>query len=351
MARAGIVYSHVANAAAQLAADGRNPTVDTVRAALGNTGSKTTIAPLLKRWKDEHQDTVSAAESGLPSALLQAMKGVHDKLQGDVQLQLEQAHDAHHVALQLAAEATRQAEDESRILLNDKAALREEVVQLKAELSTLRTDHQMLVVRQASLQSDNAGLLQRLTDRAAEVTALNRQLTQSRAQFDHFVAASVEQRTQERQATDQHSMRLEQNLAAAQQRLLQQQASVVQQHTQTAQLQEQVAGLQNTAQTLQSALESCRAERDQLTYQHAQLSSTAQTTAQQLDTAQEAAIAARIQVAIQARELVLMAQQVTQADRDLKELDQSRLTLIQERAELQARVLQAARQASAPGAV
>ena len=48
MARAGILYSHVATAAAKLAGEGKNPTVDTVRAALGATGSKSTIAPMLE---------------------------------------------------------------------------------------------------------------------------------------------------------------------------------------------------------------------------------------------------------------------------------------------------------------
>ncbi|WP_169728165.1 DNA-binding protein, partial [Massilia alkalitolerans] len=51
MARAGILYSHVAKAAAQLTAAGKNATVDTVREALGGTGSKSTIAPMLKQWK------------------------------------------------------------------------------------------------------------------------------------------------------------------------------------------------------------------------------------------------------------------------------------------------------------
>ena len=34
MAKAGILYSHVAKAAAQLAASGKNPTVDTEREAM-----------------------------------------------------------------------------------------------------------------------------------------------------------------------------------------------------------------------------------------------------------------------------------------------------------------------------
>ena len=53
MGRAGILYSDVARVATQLVEAGNLPTVDTVRAALGGTGSKSTIAPYLKRWKAE----------------------------------------------------------------------------------------------------------------------------------------------------------------------------------------------------------------------------------------------------------------------------------------------------------
>ena len=64
MARAGILYSHVAKAAAQLTAAGKNATVDTVREALGGTGSKSTIAPMLKQWKAQHEGEVAAAQRG-----------------------------------------------------------------------------------------------------------------------------------------------------------------------------------------------------------------------------------------------------------------------------------------------
>ena len=67
MARAGILFSQVVKAATQLAAAGTNPTVDTVRAALGDTGSKGTIAPMLKQWKAQHQGETAAAGAGLPA--------------------------------------------------------------------------------------------------------------------------------------------------------------------------------------------------------------------------------------------------------------------------------------------
>lgn len=85
MGRAGILFSHVAKAAAKLVEEGKNPTVDNVREALGGTGSKSTIAPMLKCWKAEHIDDMVEAELGVPAELLHAIKGVYDKLQADVQ--------------------------------------------------------------------------------------------------------------------------------------------------------------------------------------------------------------------------------------------------------------------------
>ncbi|MGC8146171.1 DNA-binding protein, partial [Salmonella enterica] len=80
MARAGILYSQVAKAASQLAAAGKAPTIDTVREALGDTGSKSTIAPMLKRWKTEHQEVVAGGDTGLPVDLVEAVKGVYQRL-------------------------------------------------------------------------------------------------------------------------------------------------------------------------------------------------------------------------------------------------------------------------------
>ena len=42
-ARSDVLYLHVAQAAAQLVAEGHSPTIDRIRAALGGTGSKSTI--------------------------------------------------------------------------------------------------------------------------------------------------------------------------------------------------------------------------------------------------------------------------------------------------------------------
>lgn len=52
MARIGVTFLDVSKAAEALRAHGQEPTVDRVREHLG-TGSKSTIAPLLKRWREQ----------------------------------------------------------------------------------------------------------------------------------------------------------------------------------------------------------------------------------------------------------------------------------------------------------
>lgn len=56
MARSGLSKSQVKSTRAQLIAEGRYPSVDAVRLALGNTGSKSTIHKYLKELDNEDGD-------------------------------------------------------------------------------------------------------------------------------------------------------------------------------------------------------------------------------------------------------------------------------------------------------
>lgn len=53
MARNGITYDQVANAAAAIRARGIEPTISAVRQEMGNQGSYTTISNHLAKWRDE----------------------------------------------------------------------------------------------------------------------------------------------------------------------------------------------------------------------------------------------------------------------------------------------------------
>ncbi|MFC5475600.1 DNA-binding protein [Paraherbaspirillum soli] len=339
MARAGILYSHVAKAAAQLAADGKNPTVDSVREALGSTGSKSTIAPLLKRWKAEHQEALVETELGLPAELLQAVKGVYERLQIDVQQQLEQAREEHRLARQATADQMRQIEADNEALSATTAALSAELAQMKDALTHLQAEHHQRNVALATLQSDNAGMQLRLLDRAAEVTALNQQLTQARIQFEHYQESTVAQRSEERLAAEQRMTRLEQDLAGAQQRLLGQQSSIAQQEMQISQLRTENSNFQETTRAAQDELVLLRSERGQLTYQLKEHSSTTRVLANKLEAAQQMLTESQMALAAQEKETQLLTARLDQAEQEVEQLEQQRLVLIKERAALQAQAV------------
>ncbi len=199
MARAGILYSQVAKAAAQLAAAGTNPTVDTVRAALGDTGSKGTIAPMLKQWKAQHQGETAAAGAGVPADLLEAVKGVYQRLEAGAQAQVEQLRAAHDKVRQDDMQQLEAERAAGRQLRAERDVLGAELAQVKAALAHERDERQHGAVAIAALRAENDGLTQRLADRAAEVRLLTDQLAQARHQFDHFQERAAEQRQSDRQ--------------------------------------------------------------------------------------------------------------------------------------------------------
>lgn len=213
MARAGILYSQVAKAAASLAAAGTNPTVDTVRAALGDTGSKSTIAPLLKRWKAEHESQAVAASTGLPAELLEAVQAVHQRLEASAQGQVEQLRAEQEQARQAAARQLEAERAAGRQLRAERDALAAELAQVKAALTHERDERQHAAVTTAVLRAEQDGLSQRLADRAAEVKLLADQLAHARQQFEHFQDKTAEQRESDKQAADARAATLERELA------------------------------------------------------------------------------------------------------------------------------------------
>ncbi len=214
MARAGILYSHVATAAAQLAAAGKNPTVDTVREAMGGTGSKSTIAPMLKQWKAQHEGEVAAAGAGLPADLLEAVRGVYERVQESAKSQVEQLRAEHQLAVQGAANAMNLLREDVRQLAAEREALKTELTSVKLTLAREQTAMQKDAVAIAALESEREGQAQRLADRAAEVRELSDQLAQARHQFEHFQDASAAQRQDDKQAYEARIGRAEQEAAA-----------------------------------------------------------------------------------------------------------------------------------------
>ena len=97
MARPGVTYLEVSNAAQQLLAAGRIPTIETIRIRLG-TGSNSTLGAHLRTWKAKQDQTQHiATKENIPEELIATLKGLweqvinqsEDKIQA-IQLETQQ---------------------------------------------------------------------------------------------------------------------------------------------------------------------------------------------------------------------------------------------------------------------
>ena len=104
MARAGLSKSEVQRARDQLVAEGRYPSADAVRAALGNTGSKSTIHRYLKELASEGS-TASASRQQTERSLQVLIEQISSRLHTDAEERLRAVTAGYEDALrQQAAE-------------------------------------------------------------------------------------------------------------------------------------------------------------------------------------------------------------------------------------------------------
>ncbi|MDE2430348.1 MAG: DNA-binding protein [Burkholderiales bacterium] len=336
MARAGILYSDVAKAASLLVNQSKSVTVDNVRDAMGGTGSKSTIAPMLKRWKLEHQEQVEASTAGLSATLIQAVKAVYDHLQAEAGQQIELAQQRHRDELQAMHKQGQLLLDEKTALARRSDALAAEVKNADQAIAKLQSEKQVMSISLATLESDRSGLQLRLADRSAEVAALNQQLTLARAQFDHYQEATAAQRAEEKQAYEHRTARLELDLAASHQRLLGQQSTLAVQETQISHLNAENDRLQELNSTINDEVALLRSERNVLAHELKVMSSTCKIATEREASSQHTLAANEQLLAVRTRETYLLSEQLTKSELLSERLNQEKIELLQRCATLEA---------------
>lgn len=328
MARAGILYSQVARAASQLVAVGKAPTIDTVREALGDTGSKSTIAPMLKRWKAEHQEVVASGDTGLPADLVEVVKGVYQRLQDDVAKQLEAANEAHEQAQTAMRNQREDALAAEAQLRQAHTTLVREHAQIQQTLVRCQQDLQINALALTAAQAENVGLQQRLADRATEVHALNQQLTQAHAQFEHFQEATARQRTEDRQGFEQRLARLEQENIAGQRRQEALHATLGQQQATFAHQVSEVERLRDALTEAHAELHQARSERNQQAAQLQELAVARTDAERRFDVAQQALIEAKAGVVAAGNQIEILGSQLVTAERKVDQAEREKGALI-----------------------
>ena len=196
VARAGVNYSNISQAAEYIQNEGQVPTVDRVREYLG-TGSKSTIAPLLKQWHEAN--AASNGEHALPKDLINSVKSLYDLVQQQAQVKIEEIQNecndiTETLNQQLTSTLTKMSE-----LDKDNSTLKTALAKLQKENSTLQEE--LKTTRNESEKS--AFKLLEIQTRVSELKVANSEMKQEckdiRDHFEHYQRRSADERQHERE--------------------------------------------------------------------------------------------------------------------------------------------------------
>jgi len=195
MARIGVGYSDVSNAAQVIISNGSNPTVDRVLFELG-TGSKSTIAPLLKQWKQQNNSEVDA--SGLSDEILSAVKSIHDQLQQVADVKIQQALQQNLKALEESKQTVLESNNQKEQLLATFNQLKTDYAKLAIEDKKHCELYQAQCVTEASLESEVNALQSQLEQTNSLLQEQKNEVKQIRKSHEHYQTNVVEDRRRER---------------------------------------------------------------------------------------------------------------------------------------------------------
>ena len=196
MARGGLYKSDVQKARDSLRAQGKHPSVDAVRVALGNTGSKTTIHRYLKELEEEEGQGVGA-KVAISEALQDLVARLAGRLHEEAEAVVAEAQQRFTVQLQERSDALEQARQEASALSNQlqrtEAALHEErTAHASAQQSSAER-----VTEIAQLSERIAGLTARVAEHEAHAESLEEKHAHAREALEHYRTSVKEQREQE----------------------------------------------------------------------------------------------------------------------------------------------------------
>lgn len=267
MARGGINKALVQRARQALLARGEHPSIDAVRAELGNTGSKTTIHRYLKEL-DETDPRQAGGHQQLSAELGDLVARLAERLREEAESELRAAQDV--FATERASLMQQIEQDRVRI-----GELEQRCEQLEQALSSEQAAHQQLRGQAQQMQVELARLDQlqrdqqmRLDEREAQIRSLEDKHQHAREALEHYRTSMKEQREQEQRRHEGQVQQLQVELRQGQQTLSIKQEEVLQLNRDNERLLGEARSVQRERSTLQEQLERLQGEQASL---HSQL--------------------------------------------------------------------------------
>lgn len=346
MARPGVTYHEVAEAATKLTEQNTRPSIEAVRGVLG-TGSNSTINRYLKQWRD-HQGPQAELEKGLPVSLLTAVKGIYEAISDEAKtlyLEAEAGHKQVVVELKSQMETLESTKNQ---LNQEKITQAETLTQVGEENAALKRQLDELQKVQSESTNENQLLNARLDDKVSELERLAQQLNHAQANLEHYRDTVREERVTEKRELNEKIAGLE-NKLQAQQTLatnlnsefikLQQQHAAAEKAKNTAITERENGVLQY--KNCEAELQQSKSEINQLQAMHSQLMTTHEALQNESNTHRAKLTESTIQYEKYKTQAKLLEATLSKTEDKLKTLGDKVLFLTQEKTELSFQLKQA----------
>ena len=219
MARGGLYKSDIQKARDTLRAQGKHPSVDAVRVALGNTGSKTTIHRYLKELEEEEGQGLGA-KVAVSDALQDLVGRLSGRLHEEAEAVVTEARQRFEAQLHERSQSLERAQQEAEAL---SAQLQRVETALHEEKTTHAATQQALaeqVTEVAQLSERIAGLIARVAEHEAHAKSLEEKHAHAREALEHYRTSMKEQREQEQRRHEHQVQELQVALRQANEALM-----------------------------------------------------------------------------------------------------------------------------------
>ncbi|MGI2068380.1 DNA-binding protein [Shewanella sp. MF08487] len=218
MARAGITYHNVAKAAEAIKLQSQEPTVDRVREHLG-TGSKSTIAPLLKRWRSDNGEVADV--SGLPNDLVEVVKALHERVQQMADQRIAQSSDEFKASNDQLQKELTEARNSIVQLTDRQQDLNAQLSQITEAKALQGKSLEEVRIKLATAEAQRDEALSRTAELKESVAELKQENKDIRDHFEHYQQRTAEDRQQEREQFHMVNLGLKDQIQDLQHRLIQ----------------------------------------------------------------------------------------------------------------------------------
>lgn len=203
MARSGVNYIDISKAAKAIQDNNEEPTVDRVRARLG-TGSKSTIGPLLKRWKEvtqKEEGDASAREevARLPDEIMHAASQLSERINALADERIAEADDEITDIKAECAHKLATAQTQIHTLTQQNSAQKIELSNNAAVITTLNSEQVVSNLTHAKLSSTVEQQTKEINNLKREIDELKQEKKDIREHFEHFQAQTALDRDLERE--------------------------------------------------------------------------------------------------------------------------------------------------------